>query len=55
MIGLYINSLDKKRHEFNMNKQRLATGLRKLTETNESIAVFKVELAKMQPVLVEKN
>lgn len=55
LISLYINSLDKKRQEFNLNKQRLATGLRKLNETNESIAVFKVELAKMQPILVQKN
>jgi len=38
-----------------LNKQRLATGLRKLNETNESIAVFKVELAKMQPILIQKN
>lgn len=55
LISLYINTLDKKRQEYNLNKQRLATGLRKLNETNESIAVFKVELAKMQPILIQKN
>ena len=34
LISLYINTLDKKRREFNENKQRLSQGLKKLEETN---------------------
>jgi dynein heavy chain len=34
LISLYINTLDKKRKEFNLNRNRLAQGLKKLNDTN---------------------
>lgn len=38
LISLYINTLDKKRQEYNANKNRLAQGLKKLNDTNNQIA-----------------
>lgn len=51
LISLYINTLDKKRKEFNANKNRLSQGLRKLTDTNKQIAELKVALAEAAPIL----
>ena len=55
LISLYIDTLKAKRAEMNIDRDRLATGLRKLSETNSSIADLKVKLKEMQPILVEKN
>lgn len=55
LISLYLNKLEQKRHEMNTNRNRLANGLKKLNDTNERIAVLKVDLAEMQPKLVESN
>jgi dynein heavy chain len=51
LISLYLNTLDVKRHEYNQNRVRLATGLKKLNVTNKSIAELKVKLTELQPLL----
>lgn len=51
LISLYLNTLDLKRNEYNVNKRRLATGLKKLNDTNVSIADLRVKLTEMQPLL----
>jgi dynein heavy chain, axonemal len=55
LIGLYKNTLSKKRGEMNANKNRLANGLKKLETTNTNIAELKITLAEMQPQLVLSN
>lgn len=55
LISLYLNTLDVKRAEYNINKVRLATGLKKLNDTNKSIAELKVKLTELQPLLQKKN
>ena len=55
LINLYLNTLDQKRYEYNINKNRLATGLKKLNDTNKSIAELKVKLTELQPMLQQKN
>ena len=55
LISLYINTLDKKRTEFNLNKNRLSQGLKKLEETNTQIAELKVSLAESAPILAQKD
>ena len=55
LISLYLKVLEKKRHDFNLNKNRLAIGLKKLNDTNTNIAELKETLAEMQPKLVIKN
>ena len=55
LISLYINTLDKKRKEFNANKNRLAGGLKKLKDTNKQIAELKVALAEAAPILAQKD
>jgi dynein heavy chain, axonemal len=55
LISLYLKVLEKKRDEFNTNKNRLAVGLKKLNDTNTNIAELKIKLADMQPKLVVKN
>lgn len=47
LISLYLNTLDNKRYEYNINRNRLATGLKKLHDTNKSIAELKVKLAEL--------
>lgn len=51
LISLYLNTLDVKRNEYNQNKVRLATGLKKLNDTNKSIAELRVKLTELQPLL----
>lgn len=51
LISLYLNTLDIKRGEYNLNKNRLATGLKKLNDTNKSIAELRVKLTELQPLL----
>jgi dynein heavy chain len=55
LISLYTKVLEEKRHEFNLNKNRLSIGLRKLNDTNTNIAELKIKLADMQPKLKVKN
>lgn len=55
LISLYINTLDKKRKEYNANKNRLADGLKKLNDTNMQIAELKVSLAESAPILAQKD
>ena len=55
LISLYINTLEKKRKEYNANKDRLAGGLKKLEDTNIQIAELKVSLAESAPVLAQKD
>ena len=49
LIGLYLNTLEQQRHEIGAEKNRLATGIKKLNETNSDIANFKEVLAEMAP------
>jgi dynein heavy chain len=44
LIHLYVKSLDMKREESMKNKRRLAIGLKKLQDTNISIADFKIKI-----------
>lgn len=55
LISLYINTLDKKRREFNANKDRLAQGLNKLNDTNAQIAQLKIDLAEAAPILAKSD
>lgn len=55
LINLYLNTLDVKRSEYNANKNRLASGLKKLQDTNKSIAELKIKLTELQPQLAKKN
>lgn len=55
LINLYLGKLDEKRNEYNLNKNRLAIGLKKLNDTNENIAVLRVTLKDLQPKLMTKN
>lgn len=47
LINLYLNTLDIKRNEYNLNKTRLATGLKKLNDTNKSIAELRIKLTEL--------
>lgn len=44
LINLYLNTLDVKRVEYNLNRNRLAIGLKKLNDTNKSIAELRIKL-----------
>lgn len=47
LINLYLIALEQKRNEFNVNKNRLSNGLKKLNNTNANIAELKVKLAEL--------
>ena len=47
LISLYNQVLEQKRTEYNLNKNRLAIGLKKLNDTNTNIAELKIKLAEM--------
>ena len=55
LISVYLNTLEQKRKELNLNRNRLSSGLQKLNDTNDNIAQLKISLAEMQPILEEKN
>jgi len=55
LINLYLSTLDVKRVEYNTNRHRLATGLKKLNDTNKSIAELKIKLTELQPMLAKKS
>lgn len=52
LISLYKKVLERKRFDFETNKNRLATGLKKLNDTNAEIAILKDQIEEMQPKLV---
>ncbi len=49
LIHLYVSSLEQLREESMRNKRRLALGLKKLQDTNVSIAEFKIKIEHLQP------
>lgn len=55
LINLYLISLEQKRTEFNINKTRLATGIKKLTDTNTNIAELREKIRELQPKLQKKS
>ena len=55
LINLYLSALEQKRTEFNINKTRLATGIKKLTDTNTNIAELREQIKELQPQLQKKN
>jgi dynein heavy chain, axonemal len=55
LINLYLNTLDVKRSEYNINRNRLAIGLKKLNDTNKSIAELKIKLTELLPQIAQKN
>ena len=55
LIGLYLNTLGKKRTEINANRNRLANGLTTLKKTNASIADLRVTITAMLPELAKAN
>jgi dynein heavy chain len=55
LIHLYVSSLDVMREDSMKNKRRLALGLKKLQDTNVSIAEFKIKIEVLQPQLKAKN
>ena len=55
LINLYLIALEQKWSEFNINKNWLSNGLKKLNNTNANIAELKVKLAELQPLLKTKN
>ena len=54
-IQLYRSLLEKKRREYNFNLQRMSTGLRKVAESKEMVAVMKEELVNLGPVLEQRS
>jgi dynein heavy chain len=55
LIGLYINKLGEKRHEYNTNRDRLAIGLKKLSDTKVDIEEFKQQLKEAAPQMKEMS
>lgn len=55
LINLYLVSLEQKRTDFNINKTRLSTGIKKLNDTNTNIAELRVQIKELQPKLQKKN
>ena len=47
LIHLYVSSLDIKREEYEVNRNRLSSGVKKLNDTNENIAEFKVKIEEL--------
>jgi dynein heavy chain len=55
LISLYINKLDEKRKEYNANRDRLAIGLKKLSDTKIDIEEFKQQLKEAAPQMKEMS
>ncbi|KAI8620571.1 dynein heavy chain and region D6 of dynein motor-domain-containing protein [Chytriomyces sp. MP71] len=51
LINLYVSMLQEKRKELGASRDRLTSGLNKLSETNELVANMQVELSSLGPVL----
>ena len=54
LINSYLQLLQEKYNELNSYKNRLASGLTKLSETNEIVKSLEENLTKLKPVLKEK-
>jgi len=54
LINSYLHFLKEKYNELNSYKNKLANGLTKLSETNETVKSLEETLTKLQPVLKEK-
>jgi dynein heavy chain len=55
LINLYLQMMQDKRRQLVKARDRVATGLRKLLETNEQVANMQVELTALEPELKKKN
>ncbi len=55
LISLFITMLDKKRHEFQLTRDKLSKGLEQLKKTNEVVTEMQKRLAKLQPELETKG
>ena len=55
LIKLYMICLDRKRMEYQLSKDRLTGGLKRITETNKIIAEMKIKLKELQPALKTKS
>ena len=55
LINLYTSMLANKRQELMMQRDRYATGMKKIGETDELIGTMQEELTKLAPVLAEKS
>ncbi|XP_058809206.1 dynein axonemal heavy chain 6 [Phymastichus coffea] len=51
LLKIYLNTLDKKSTKINTMKGRIGNGLNKLKETNEMVAMMKIELIALGPQL----
>jgi dynein heavy chain, axonemal len=54
LIQLYLEMLEEKKIEKNINLKRLGTGVQKITEANAVVASLQEELTKMQPFIQTK-
>ena len=54
LINLYTSMLATKRQELVLQRDRYATGMKKIGETDELIGTMEIELTKLAPVLAEK-
>jgi dynein heavy chain len=55
LINLYTAMLSKKRQELMLQKDRYASGMKKLMETDELIGTMEIELTALTPILEEKS
>ena len=55
MINLFINSLTERSEALQVNKRRLATGLRRLADTNKLVEELKIILTNLQPELEKQS
>ena len=53
-VRLYLSKLNEKRAEFSFNRDRLCTGLQKLSESNELVGTMQTELLQLGPKLEHK-
>ena len=55
LIQLYVEMLEEKRLEKNLNLTRLSKGVQKISEANEIVASLQIELTKQQPFIAQKT
>jgi len=55
LINLYTSMLETKRQELMLSRDRYATGMKKIGETDELIGTMQKELTKLTPILAEKS
>ena len=54
-VRLYLSKLAEKKAEYSLNQERLCTGLRKLSESNELVGAMQSELLQLGPKLEQKS